>query len=85
MAFTSCRNTCLADMYPWSPAMRLTYRSQPLGDQAVQVELPPLPQAYRKGAAFANVLSLVRLQGSQEQKALLEAMVVKFLAEDGGL
>lgn len=85
LLFTGSRNTYLVNMYPWSPAMRLAYRSQRIGDRAVRVDLPPLPQAYRKAVAFANFLGLVRLRGSQEQNELLSAMIARFLSEDGGM
>lgn len=85
LLFTGSRNTYLVNMYPWSPAMRLTYRSQSTGDNTVRVDMPALPQAYRKGIAFANFLGLVRLRGSKEQNELLSAMIARFLAEDGGM
>lgn len=85
MLFTGSRNTYLVNMYPWSPAMRLSYRAQRVGDHAIRVEMPPLPEAYRRGVAFANFLGLVRLRGSPEQNELLSAMIARFLSDDGGM
>ena len=83
--FTGSRNTYLINMYPWTPQMRLAYSAQRVGDNVVRVELPPLPDAYRRGVAFANYLALVRLKGSEEQNQLLAAMIARFLSEDGGM
>lgn len=85
MVFTASRNTYLAYMCGWSPQMRRRATARPLADNVIGVELASLDDAYRKAAAFANFLGLVRLTGSKEQQDLLAAMIAKFLTEDGGL
>jgi glycosyltransferase involved in cell wall biosynthesis len=85
MLFTGSRNTYLINMYPWSAGMRLTYAAQQVGEQLIRVDLPVMPQAHRRGVAFANFLGLVRLRGSEEQNKLLAAMIAQFLSEDGGM
>jgi len=85
LQFTGSRNTYLAYMCAWQPHMRLAYKSQPLAGGTVAVELPPFPEAYRKAAAFANCLALIRMTGAGEHVDLLNAMMAKFLGEDGGL
>ncbi|MBV8535953.1 MAG: hypothetical protein JO128_10195, partial [Alphaproteobacteria bacterium] len=81
----SSRNTYLAYLRPWTPELRRTTTVRPLAEGVVGVELGPMSEAQRKAAAFANVLGLVRMAGVPEHIELLNAMLARFLAEDGGL
>ena len=85
LVFSSSRNTYLAYLRPWTPELRRATTVRPLADGVIGVELGAMSEAHRKAAAFANVLGLVRMAGLPEHVELLNAMVAKFLAEDGGL
>jgi glycosyltransferase involved in cell wall biosynthesis len=85
LVFNSSRNTYLAYLRPWTGEQRRSLTVRPLADGVIGVELGPMSEAHRKAAAFANVLGLVRMAGVPEHVELLNAMVARFLAEDGGL
>lgn len=85
LVFSSSRNTYLAYLRPWTADLRRRKTARPLADGVIGVELGPISDAHRKAAAFANVLGLMRMAGLPEHVELLNAMVAKFLAEDGGL
>jgi glycosyltransferase involved in cell wall biosynthesis len=85
LVFNASRNTYLAYLRAWTPELRRSTTVRPLPGGVIGVELGPMSEAQRKAAAFANLLGLVRMAGVREHVELLNAMVARFLAEDGGL
>lgn len=85
LVFNSSRNTYLAYLRAWAPELRRSTTVRPLPGGIIGVELGPMSEAGRKASAFADLLGLVRMAGVREHVELLNAMVAKFLAEDGGL
>jgi glycosyltransferase involved in cell wall biosynthesis len=79
------RNTYLGMLRPWSADLRLHYRSEPLEEGMVAIELEKLSDDYRWADGMANMLAVVRASGTQQNVSLLNGLVARYLAETGGL
>jgi glycosyltransferase involved in cell wall biosynthesis len=85
LAYMLSRNTYLGILRPWSAELRLRYRSQPVEDATVAIELERFPEEYRWADGMASMLAVVRVSGSQQNVNLLNGLVARYLSETGGL
>lgn len=79
------RNTYLGMLRRWSPDLRLPYRRRQLPDGTLLVELEAMSDDYRWADAFASMLAVVRVSGTQDNVNVLNSLVGRHLAEIGGL
>lgn len=84
MCYMQSRNTYLAMLRRWSPALRLPYTQQRGADGISTIVLKGRDGEYRWAEALASYLAVVRLSGTAHNIELLNSLVLKYLSEVGG-